>query len=215
MSDLLATAGSRLDLVAAEHSVDALAGQLGMTRWSRWLGDLELGVERETEPSGEVLQGPTLEFEVPLFNQHRDDLLVAQAGWQAATAELRALKLDIDNAVRLAHAGVDNARAKVSVHRERLIPARQAGVARAQEEVNFMLTGVFDLLEVKQEELAAYEEYLHSLGDYWAAHTELAKAVGSRLAVTPGEAVVIDAPLDADAHRHHHGSHHEHHGGSQ
>ena len=70
---------NRLDLIAARVRADVLADRLGFTGWSRWLGDLHLGYERERETDGVRLDGPTLEFEIPLFNQHRDDLLVARA----------------------------------------------------------------------------------------------------------------------------------------
>lgn len=197
----------RLDLMAARTQADVLAQRLGFTRWSRWLGDIDLGLERERETDGARFSGPTLELEIPLFNQHRDDVLAADASLTQAVANLTALSLEVDNGVRLAHAGVQNARAKVSVYQDRLVPAQADVVARTQEEVNFMLTGIFELLDVKQAELAAYEGYLQSVGGYWIARAELARAVGASLPAEPGGPVEMEAPPQESGHEHHHHNH--------
>jgi cobalt-zinc-cadmium efflux system outer membrane protein len=194
---------TRLDLIAARAHADMLADRLGFTGWSRWLGDLELGYEREREADGARLKGPTLELEIPLFNQHRDDLLIARADLAEAAANLGGLTLAIENGVRLAYAGVESARARVAVYQLRLVPAHAAVVAETQAEVNFMLTGIFELLEIKQQELVAHEGYLHSVADYWIARAELARAVGASLPVNAGEAIELDIPM-ADGHEHHH-----------
>ncbi len=199
----------RLDLVAARAEADVLAQRLGVTRWSRWLGDIELGYERERETDGARLRGPTVDLEIPLFNQHRDDLLVAEATLGQAVAGLTALTLEVENGVRLAYAGVNNARARVAVYRDNLIPAQADVVARTQEQVNFMLTGVFELLDVKRDELAAQEGYLQSVSDYWIARAELGRAVGARQPAAVGEPVEMESPSEDAGHEHHHN-----HGGS-
>jgi len=139
-----------------------------------------------------------------LFNQHRDDLWAADAGLAEAVAHLNALIFEVENGVRLAYAGVENARLRVATYQDNLMPARANVVARTQEEVNFMLTGVFKLLDVKGEELAAQEGYLQSLSGYWIARAELARAVGTSLPATPGEVVEMDSPSQDGGHQHHH-----------
>ncbi len=199
---------TRLDLIAARRQTDALADRLGFTNWSRWLGHMELGYEWERETDGARLKGPELDFEIPLFNQHRDDLLVARADLAEATANLTTLSLAVENGVRLAYAGVENARARVAVYQQTLVPTHAELVAETQAEVNFMLAGIFDLLVVKQQELATQEGYLHSVADYWVARAELARAVGASLPVSAGEAIELVSPV-ADGHEHHHHNHGE------
>ena len=46
---------------------------------------------------------------------------------------------------------------------------------------NFMLKGVFDVLEIKQEELQARKEYTDALRDYWVSRVELEHALGKRI----------------------------------
>ena len=50
-----------------------------------------------------------------------------------------------------------------------------------QEEVNYMLVGVFELLVARQQEYEAYAGYLEAVQDYWVARAVLTQAVGRRL----------------------------------
>lgn len=186
---------SRLDLAAAHIRADILADRLGVTNRTRWLGELDLGVEHERETDGAELTGPTIEWEIPIFTQNRDRNIRANAELQTAIAEVQRLKTNVENKVRLAHAATQNTKARVNEYRERLIPARIETVARAQEEENFMLIGIFELLATKQEEYDTYQGYLEVVRDYWLARTELARAVGNTL---PSSAQVSEEHLDVE-----------------
>ncbi len=172
---------SRLDLAAARAEADMLADQLGVVNWTRWLGDLEVGYERERETDGGRLSGPTLAWEIPVFNSNQGQLLRASADLQMAIAEVRRLTLAVDNDVRLAHYSVSNAKARVKEFREELIPQRLETVDQAQREVNYMLIGVFELIGLKRDEYDTYQEYLESIRDYWISRAQLGLAVGNEL----------------------------------
>ncbi len=172
---------SRLDLVAATARTDVLANRVGVTNWTRWLGELDVGIEHEIETDHAELTGPVLEWEIPIFTQNRDKQLRANAELQIAIAEVHQLNTAIENEVCLAHAATLNTKERVNIYREKLIPARIEVVERAQEEENFMLIGIFELLETKQQEYDAYQSYLEVVRDYWLARTELTRAVGNTL----------------------------------
>lgn len=172
---------SRLDLTAAHKRTDLLADRLGVTNWTRWLGDLDVGIEHERETDGADLTGPTVEWEVPVFTQNRDSKLRIDAELKIAVAEVERLMLSIENDVRLAHAATHNTKARVAEYQQSLIPARIEIVERAQEEEAYMLIGIFELLETKQEEYDTYQSYLEIVRDYWLARVELARAVGTTL----------------------------------
>ncbi len=182
LDELLSLAArSRLDLAAARADADRVADQRGVTGWTRWLGDLDVGFENERETDGARLKGPSVDWEVPLFTQNRDALLRLDADLQIAIAEVRRLTLAVNNDVHLAFAKAANARAHVKTYRDTLVPARVAVTARAKEEEAFMLIGIFELLEIKQQEYDAYQGYLEAVRDYWLARTELTRAVGNSL----------------------------------
>jgi len=174
---------SRLDLIAAQSKADRLAQELGLVDWSRWLNHLELGIEQERETDGARLKGPELEWELPVFNTGRDDLLRLESQLAIAVSEIIQLRLAVNNSVHLAFAGLINAKHRIKEYQTHLIPARIKAVEQAQKEENFMLIGIFELLAIKQQEYDAYEGYLQAIGDYWQARTQLAKAVGNTLAL--------------------------------
>jgi len=175
---------SRLDLAAARTQADLQADRLGVVNWTRWLGELELGYEREKESDGSRLTGPGLAWEIPIFTQNRDQQLRAEASMKKAVFEVQRLDLEVDNQVRLSHAELINTRAQIAELRDGLIPQRVESSARAQEEVNFMLMGVFELLAIKQDEYQSYQTYLEAVRNYWLARTDLRLAVGNAL---PGD----------------------------
>jgi cobalt-zinc-cadmium efflux system outer membrane protein len=186
---------SRLDLVIATARTDILADRLGVTNWTRWLGELDVGIEHERDTDRSELTGPVFEWEVPIFTQNRDRKLRASAELQIAIAEVQRLTIALENDVRFAYTATLNTKARVKEYRERLIPARIETVARAQEEENFMLIGTFELLTTKQQEYDAYQGYLEVVRDYWLARTELARAVGNTL---PSSAQVGEEHLDVE-----------------
>lgn len=175
---------SRLDLAAARARTDVLADSLGVINWTRWLGDLEVGIERERETDGARLTGPTLSWEIPVFNTQQDQVLRANADLQMAIAEVRRLTIAVDNEVRLAFAAMQNAQTRVTEIREVLIPQRMETVEQAQLEVNYMFIGVFELITLKRDEYDTYQNYLESIRDYWVSRTQLGLAVGNELPTT-------------------------------
>ncbi|MGI9227785.1 MAG: TolC family protein [Gammaproteobacteria bacterium] len=171
----------RLDLAAASSHVDLVANKYGVTKWTSVLGEIDIGIEHERETDGAELTGPVLEWEIPIFGTNRNQRLRAQAELKKAIVEMQHLKIAVENEVRLAHAATQNVKARVDEYRKKLIPARMEAVEFAQEEENFMLIGIFELLESKQEEYDAYQGYIEVVRDYWLARTELANVVGNTL----------------------------------
>ena len=205
---LTAAVDQRLDLKAAESAADASAAAAGLANWQGLLGELHLGFERERETDGSTLRGPELEWELPVFGRGRDGKLRADAKFSQALSGVARLRTEINNEVRTAYAGVLNRRDRIRQIRDQLIPARQAVVSHMQRRVNYMLEDVFELLETKQSEYAAYERYVDAIAEYWLAKSALAEATGGTI-----EAADIGAPFDVetllrveDAH-HHHGEH--------
>ncbi len=228
---------SRLDLAAARQAVTIREDALGVTRRWRWISTLDLGYERERESDGGVSRGPTLALALPLFNQGQGALARAQAELLQARAELDAQVLAVHNAARLGVEQLSLAATIAERYRTELLPRRESVVARTQEQVNYMLVGVFELLAARQQEYDAYQGYLEAVRDYWIARVELRAAVGGRLpdddrvpestlgveAILPPASDAKDAvPAMRDGHESHKHMQHEHahqehhdHGGSR
>ena len=175
-------ATSRLDVLGARHEVTALESALKLTRWWRWLGDFEIGYERETETDGARLSGPTFSLGIPIFNQNRSGVLRAEAELERARARLDALELAVRNDIALGLDRLATAREIAEAYRAALVPQREAVTQRTLEEVNFMLSGAFEALQAKREQYEAYQEYVEAVRDYWLARVQLRLAVGGKLA---------------------------------
>ncbi len=171
----------RLDLAAVKQEVTLREDALVVTRRWRWLGAVELGYEREHELDGSVIRGPTLSLQLPVFNQGQGAITRAHAELTNARARLDGLALAVHNNARLGVERLTVQRDITERYRTLLVPRREAIVARTQEQVNFMLMGVFELIQAKQQEYDAYQEYLESVRDYWTARAELRRVVGGRL----------------------------------
>ena len=208
----IATVGN-LELLAAHREVDILSDVAGISRKFRLLGGTEIGYDREREVGGSVIRGPTLNLELPIFNQGGAKVARADAHLLQARARLAELQLKTDNMVRLGAERVRVLSDIVQTHRAALIPAREKIVARSQQEQNFMLIGVFELIQAKTQEYDAYQGYLEAIRDYWVARLDLMRAIGARLpsdqqatADTAGVSEIL-APQGAAVDHSAHGSH--------
>lgn len=179
---------TNLQLLAARQEVAVMEDVLGVSRRFRFLGGTEIGYERERKTDGQQLTGPTLALELPIFNQGQARVARAEALLAQSRARLAGLELAAGNAVRLGTERVRILREIVETHRDALIPQRESVVARSQEQQNYMIIGVFELIQAKRQEYDAYQSYLEAIRDYWLARTDLMRAVGARLPSESAEA---------------------------
>lgn len=170
-----------LGLLAARAEAGVLADALHLTRKLRWFGGTEIGYQREKESGGDVLRGPDIALELPIFNQGQAKLAKAEARLAEALARVQQAELSAENGVLTGAQAVAAMREVVEIHRQALVPGREAIVARQQERQNFMLVGVFELIQAKVAEYDAYQSYLEAVRDYWLARVGLARVVGRRL----------------------------------
>ncbi len=190
---------SRLDIAAAQSEVLAVAGRYRLTRRTRLIGEVQIGAEREREYDGAINAGPSVSMSLPLFDWGGGRKARAQAELDIAEAHLDGLVLDAHNDVRAAYARLQLARERASAYREQLIPQREAVVAFLQQEVNYMLAGVFELLVARRQTYDAYAGYIDAVRDYWLARCDLTQAVGR---VLPLETTAITPPaVGAEADR--------------
>lgn len=177
----------RLDLSAARREVANDLDFASTTRRWRWLGDLEGGYERESDTDGSLLRGPTLSLSLPLFNQNQSGVMRADAQAEMAQARLTDLELRVKNEVARNLDQLASAREIAEAYRTAVLPQRERLVSSTQEEHNFMLVGVFELLQARRSQLDAYQSYVEAVRDYWIALASLRKAVGGALPDENGE----------------------------
>lgn len=171
----------RLDLAAAKAELGSVVQALGLTKTYRYIGALEFGISRERDISREVVTGPTLKLELPIFNQGQARVAKGQAQLRQAERRLEALAVEVRSEVREKRDRLTAKRDMAGFYIRDLVPERTRIVELTQLGYNAMLVGIFNVLTAKQEELRAQHGAVETLRDYWITRAELERAVGGAL----------------------------------
>ena len=172
---------NRLDLAAHRKETEVLEQALETVMNWRWLGSAEVGVSTEREAGGGRVTGPELALGLPIFDQGQAQIARLEALVRRSRQDSAALAIEIRSEVRDIRNRLLLSRNVAEHYRSVVIPLREEIVGLTQLHYNFMLVGVFHLLEAKREEIAAYRNYIEAVRDYWMARTDLERAVGGRL----------------------------------
>ncbi len=201
----------RLDFSAATHEVDAMQRALHMTKRFRWLGMVDVGVSAEREFDGEWSLGPSIDFELPIFDRKRGAVLRFESLVALAQAERDALEASIRAEVRTLAARLSAAAESATAYENELLPLHRDLVAETQLHYNGMLIGVYELLNAKQAELEAQRGAVHAQLDYWRTRTELERAIAGSLpettAAPAAESSTSAPPAPQTEHEHHEHQH--------
>jgi cobalt-zinc-cadmium efflux system outer membrane protein len=150
-------------------------------------------VDTERETDRQRVTGPTLNLEIPIFDQGQGAIARLQAQYRQAQWQTEALATDIRSEVRQARDAMIAARDLAEFYSKVYLPQRIRIVNETLLQYNAMQKGTFELITAKERELAAEREYTEAWRDYWIARAELEKAVGGRLSPA-NPAPVPDAP---------------------
>ena len=167
---------ARATLAAAEQ---ALALRAGFSRY--FPSGVKLGVDNEREPEGENITGPTLDLELPIFNQGQGEIATLKARDLQARRLLEQHVIDARSEVRAARARLAANRELALAIKNTILPQRQQVLAFTLQRYNGMLAGAYDLLTAKSNEATAERNYLEAWRDYWLTRVDLERAVGGRL----------------------------------
>ncbi|MGZ5443072.1 MAG: TolC family protein [Thermoanaerobaculia bacterium] len=169
-------AQQRLDIAIARRELDIAQRRVPLARLAV-LGDVEIDVHYEREPSGEHTIGPGIELPIPIFDTGRAARTRAEAQFLRAKHTLDALLLESSSRLRTAHATLAEARARVEYYRDVILPRRRRIVELTKLEHNAMLVGVFQLLQARQNEARAESDFIEAQREYWSARTDLDRAL--------------------------------------
>lgn len=204
-----AAVAQRLDLAAANAEVEVLARAAGLTRGTRWLSALGIGVAYKREPDGEKLFGPEVELTVPLFDQGQARVARVEAELREAQRRLEQLAIEVRSEAREALLRLQAAHAVALHYGDALLPLQQTVVGETLKLYNGMLVGVYDLLLARQAQVQTARDAIAASREFWLAWAELERAVGGRVPL-PAPAVQTTpappgGPQPADPLHHQHG----------
>jgi len=170
----------RLDVQAARRDTESLAQSLGLTKVTRFISLLELGLHSNSETGQPRQRGWEVELSIPIFDfggarTARAERLYMQAVKRAAESAIEAR-----SEVREAYGAYRTAFDLARHYRDEIVPLRR----RISEEMllryNGMLASVFELLADSREQVAAVNAYIEALRDFWLTESDLQMALTGR-----------------------------------
>jgi len=167
----------RLDVEAARISTEQLAKNLGLTRTTRFINVLELGVVHNSSNEAPTQRGYEITFELPLFDWSGARVAKAESLYMQAVHRAAQIAVDARSEVRTAYLGYRSAYDVARHYRDEIVPIRKRISEENLLRYNGMLIGVFDLLADARSQIAAVTSYIEALRDFWIAQADLDMAL--------------------------------------
>jgi outer membrane protein TolC len=167
----------RLDVQGARRDAESLAQSLGLTKVTRFVNLLEVGVLSNSETGLPRQRGWEIEVGVPIFDFGGARVARAERLYLQAVDRTMQVAVEARSEVREAYSAYRTAFDLAQHYRDEIVPLRK----RISEEVllryNGMLMSVFELLADAREQVAAVNGYIESLREFWLAESDLQMAL--------------------------------------
>lgn len=193
----------RLDLAAERKQLESITASLRMKKNTRFFPGVTIGVDTERTPDGQRVTGPTLDLELPLFDQGQPAVAKLAAQFQQARDTYLAHEINARSEVRENLDALLAAREAAEFSQKHLLPLRREILRDTQLQYNAMQKGNFELLTAKEREQNSEQTNVEALRDYWLARVALERAVGGRLQTSPSPTPEKSQP-ELQQHEHHH-----------
>ncbi len=190
----------RLDVAAARSGAEATARNLGLTRTTRFVNMLELGLARNSSNESPTQTGWEIGLELPLFDWGDARVARAEAVYMQALHRAAETAVNARSEVREAYGNYRSAWDIAKHQRDEIVPLK----ARIAEEnllrYNGMLIGVFELLADARSQIASVNGAIDALRDFWLAQADLDMALVGKpslsglAAPAPGAAAAGGSP---------------------
>lgn len=182
---------SRLDLQMTRLQTEALAKNLGLTRSTRFINVLELGISNNSSNQEPIQRGYEISFELPLFDWGQSRIVAAESRYRQALERVRATAVNARSEVREAYAMQQSQYAIAKHLRDEVVPLKQRISEENMLRYNGMLIGVFELLADARAQIASVNAAIEAQRDFWLADADLAMALVGK----PGKTTVASTTL--------------------
>ena len=172
-----AAMAQRLDVQAAKLAAEQTARNLGLTKTTRFINVLELGVMHNSSNEAPVQRGWEVGVELPLFDWGGARIARAEAVYMQAVDRAAETAVNARSEVREAYGAYRSAFDIALHHRDELVPLRQLIAEENVLRYNGMLIGVFELLADARLQIASVNSYIEALRDFWVAQADLDMAL--------------------------------------
>jgi len=170
----------RLDVLMAKRTTEATAKALGLTKATRFINVLEVGVQNKNETGSPRSNGYELELEIPLFDFGSARAARAEATYMQAVNRTAAVAANAQSEVRESYSAYRTAHDLAKHYRDEVVPLRKRISEENLLRYNGMLIGVFELLADSREQVRSVTAYVEALRAFWTADTNLQTAISGR-----------------------------------
>jgi outer membrane protein TolC len=167
----------RLDVQGARLAMTQTARNLGLTRTTRFVNVLELGLMRNTSNEAPTQKGWEIGFEIPLFDWGTARVAKAESVYMSAVNRAAETAINARSEVREAYGAYRSAWDIARHQRDEIVPLKQRIAEENLLRYNGMLIGVFELLADARSQIASVNGAIDALRDFWLAQADLDMAL--------------------------------------
>jgi outer membrane protein TolC len=167
----------RLDVLGAKLAAEQTASQLGLTKSTRFINVLELGLVNNASNEEPTQRGWEIGFELPLFDWGDARVARAESLYRQALHRAAETAVNARSEVRQAYGHYRSAWDIARHHRDEIVPLRRQIAEENVLRYNAMLIGVFELLADARVQIASVNGAIDALRDFWLAQADLEMAL--------------------------------------
>jgi outer membrane protein TolC len=189
----------RLDVQAARIASEQTARTLNLTRTTRFINVLELGVQRNSSNEAPTQRGWEVSLELPLFDWGTARTARAEAVYMQSLQRAADTAISARSEVREAYGQYRSAWDIARHHRDEIVPLRQRIAEENVLRYNGMLIGVFELLADARTQINGVNASIDALRDFWVAQADLETALLGKPSLTAAAAGAAMPAAEAGA----------------
>ena len=167
----------RLDVQGAKLAAEQTARNLGLTRTTRFINVLEIGIRNNSSNELPTQRGWEIGVELPLFDWGGARVARAEAVYMQMVHRAAETAINARSEVREAYTGYRSAYDIARHHFEEIVPLRQRIAEENQLRYNGMLIGVFELLADARSQITSVNAAIQAKRDFWIAQADLDMAL--------------------------------------
>ena len=167
----------RLDVQGARLAAEQTARNLGLTRTTRFINVLELGLVRNSSNEVPTQRGWQIGLELPLFDWGGARVAKAEAVYMQSLHRAAETAINARSEVREAYTAYRSAYDIARYHLDEIVPLRKQIAEENVLRYNGMLIGVFELLADARAQIASVNAAIEAKRDFWIAQADLEMAL--------------------------------------
>nr|WP_298166153.1 TolC family protein [uncultured Pseudomonas sp.] len=169
--------GQRLDIQAMRLDAERLARNLGLSKTTRFINVLELGLVSNRSNEEPTQRGYEISVELPLFDWSGAKVAKAEAQYRQMLNRAAETAINARSQVREAYLGYRSAHDIARHYRDQVLPLRQRIAEENILQYNGMFISTFELLADARKQILAVDGYLQAQRDFWTAKADLDMAM--------------------------------------